>query len=202
MLSSIWGDSAQAHEKYQSDLLPQSEDRVRDGKASASASSNRDKIRCLDGLRGIACLIVFNYHFLWPWTPTIMLGYGALPPRSPEPSWEWPSLPIICLLHRGRPMVAIFFAISGYVLCRHILRSIHERRLDAVYQKLASAVFRRVFRLYIPPTISMFIVAMLAQMGAFRSEFAIYKGPDSVYINATVSKVQLNSTCCEGLLIV
>jgi peptidoglycan/LPS O-acetylase OafA/YrhL len=195
MLSSIWGDSARAHEKDQSDLLPQSEDRARDGKASASASSNRDKIRCLDGLRGIACLIVFNYHFLWPWTPTIMLGYGALPPRSPEPSWEWPSLPIICLLHRGRPMVAIFFAISGYVLCRHILRSIHERRLDAVYQKLASAVFRRVFRLYIPPTISMFLVAMLAQMGAFRSEFAIYKGPDSVYINATVSKVQLNSTC-------
>lgn len=196
MLSSIWGDSAQAHEKHQSDVLPQSEDRRggRDDKLSA-ANPSRDKIRCLDGLRGIACLIVFNYHFLWPWTPMIMLGYGALPPRSPQPSWEWPSLPILCLLHRGRPMVAIFFAISGYVLCRHILRSIHERRLDAAYQKLASAVFRRVFRLYLPPTISMFLVAMLAQMGAFRSEFSVYKGPDSVYINATIAKVQLNGTC-------
>ncbi|KAH8168366.1 acyltransferase family protein [Sarocladium implicatum] len=156
--------------------------------------AGRDKIRCLDGLRGIACLLVFNYHFLWPWTPAIMLGYGALPPRAPEPYTSWLSWPILCLLNRGRPMVAIFFAISGYVLCRHILRAIHERRLDAAYQSLASSVFRRVFRLYIPPTISMFIVAVLAQTGAFRSEESIYQGPDSHYINGTVSIGKISST--------
>ncbi|KAF7550304.1 hypothetical protein G7Z17_g5791 [Cylindrodendrum hubeiense] len=204
MLSSIWGDSARAH-GGQTELLPQSEDRGDrgdrvgvDDKAAASASRSRDKIRCLDGLRGIACLLVFNYHFLWPWTPSIMLGYGALPPRAPEPYEAWSSLPIICLLNRGRPMVAIFFAISGYVLCRHILRAIHERRLEAVYKSLASAVFRRVFRLYIPPTISMFLVAMLAQMGVFRSEFSIYKGPDSVYINGTVTIAQMGVACVNG----
>ncbi|GJC97635.1 hard surface-induced protein [Colletotrichum higginsianum] len=160
-----------------------------------------DKIRCLDGLRGVACLLVFNYHFLWPWTPAIMLGYGAMPPGSPEPYFERSSLPILCLLQRGRPMVAIFFAISGYVLCRHILRAIHERRLEAAYQGLASSVFRRVFRLYIPPTISMFLVALLAQMGAFRSEDDIYKGPDSRYINGTVTVAQLNvngTRCVNG----
>ncbi|KAL9948798.1 hypothetical protein D7B24_008119 [Verticillium nonalfalfae] len=150
-----------------------------------------DKIRSLDGLRGIACLLVFNYHFLWPWTPLIMLGYGAMPPHSPEPYTSWATLPIVCLLHRGHPMVAIFFAISGYVVCRHILRSIHERRIEAAYQSIASAVFRRVFRLYIPPTISMFIVAMLAQVGVFRSEDAVYKGRDSVYINGTVTMASI-----------
>ncbi|KAJ4182721.1 hypothetical protein NW755_010218 [Fusarium falciforme] len=182
----------------QAELLQQDTDR--DHEKAALARKNRDKIRCLDGLRGIACLIVFNYHFFWPWTPAVMLGYGALAPRSPEPYWNWPSLPIVCLLHRGRPMVAIFFAISGYVICRHILRSIHERRLEDTYQKLASAVFRRVFRLYIPPTISMFIVAMLAQIGAFKSEFNIYKGPDSVYINATITtaQIQLDTSCVNG----
>ncbi|KAK1997460.1 hypothetical protein LX36DRAFT_657520 [Colletotrichum falcatum] len=165
---------------------------------AAAARRNADKIRCLDGLRGVACLLVFNYHFLWPWTPAIMLGYGAMPPGSPEPYLERSSLPILCLLQRGRPMVAIFFAISGYVLCRHVLRAIHERRLEAAYQGLASSVFRRVFRLYIPPTVSMFLVAVLAQMGAFRSEDDIYKGPDSKYINGTVVVAHLNSTCANG----
>lgn len=193
-------------------LLPQTEDPHRPHRydddhekpstAGPRRNTGRDKIRCLDGLRGIACLLVFNYHFLWPWTPAIMLGYGALPPRAPEPYTSWLSWPILCLLNRGRPMVAIFFAISGYVLCRHILRAIHERRLDAAYQGLASSVFRRVFRLYIPPTISMFIVAVLAQTGAFRSEFSIYKGPDSHYINGTVSVGRLASTslCTNGTI--
>ncbi|TDZ67940.1 hypothetical protein CTRI78_v002548 [Colletotrichum trifolii] len=196
MINSVWDKSARAHRGQDSERLPQTEHDDRgirenddDEKAKVQAAKrSRDKIRCLDGLRGIACLLVFNYHFFWPWTPFIMLGHGATPPGAPEPYLGWHQLPIICLLHRGRPMVAIFFAISGFVLCRHILRAIHERRIDAAYKSLASSVLRRVFRLYIPPTISMFLVAMLAQMGAFKSEKAIYKGPDSVWINGTVAQ--------------
>ncbi|OLN96471.1 hypothetical protein CCHL11_00842 [Colletotrichum chlorophyti] len=200
-------ESARGRDGHHSDMRPPSKEQGRysdreDGNEKISSGDSvrksADKIRCLDGLRGIACLLVFNYHFFWPWTPAIMLGYGAMPPGSPEPYYERSSLPILCLLQRGRPMVAIFFAISGYVLCRHILRAIHERRLDSAYKSLASSVFRRVFRLYIPPTISMFLVALLAQMGAFRSEDDIYKGPDSVYINGTVTVAHLNNTCVNG----
>ncbi|KUI68726.1 hypothetical protein VM1G_03785 [Cytospora mali] len=209
MPANFWGGSAPQRGEQ---LLPQSqkdlgvEDDAHDhrgaggvnGGRPADPGKERDKIRCLDGLRGIACFLVFNYHFLWPWTPLIMLGYGARVPNSPEPFTEWASLPIICLLHRGRPMVAIFFAISGYVLCRHMLRFMYQRRLDDVYKRLASAVFRRVFRLYIPPTISMFIVALLAQMGAFKSEDAVYKGPDSAWINGTVTKGFFSNGTCSS----
>lgn len=206
MPSDARGDPARPHKGHDLELLSRPQDRDRgvgDEKMLASASNsvaNRDKIRCLDGLRGIACLIVFNYHFFWPWTPAIMLGYGAWLPRSPEPNWEWPTLPIVCLLHRGHPMVVIFFAISGYVLCRHILRTIHEKRVATAYQALASSVFRRIFRLYTPPTISMFLVAILAQVGVFRSEDAIFKGPDSVYINGTITLGYFTntSTCVNG----
>lgn len=178
-------------------------DGQRGGGNDTTSTRPTSKIKCLDGLRGVACFLVFNYHFLWPWTPLIMLGYGARPPKSPEPITDWAQLPIVCLLHRGRPMVAIFFAISGYVLCRHIQIAIHQRRLDEAYQKLSSAVFRRIFRLYIPCTISMFAVALLAQMGAFRTEQAIYKGPDSVWINGTVTKGWFHNsttTCPNGTL--
>ncbi|KAI9904247.1 hypothetical protein N3K66_000776 [Trichothecium roseum] len=206
MLSGVLGESAQAlpvteaHELRGPDDRQDGEEKPSTANAGGASRRGRDKIICLDGLRGIACLLVFNYHFLWPWTPSIMLGHGALPPQSPEPYLGWPFMPIICLLHRGRPMVAIFFAISGYVLCRHILKAIQERRLDAAYKSLASAVFRRAFRLYIPPAISMFIVAMLAQMGAFRSEEDVYMGVDSKYINGTVTIGRLGPTCMNGTI--
>lgn len=200
MLSNLWGGSAPQRGEQ---LLPQTSrtgietsEHKKDGDAKPlDQGKQRDKIKCLDGLRGIACFLVFNYHFLWPWTPLIMLGYGARPPFSPEPFTEWASLPIICLLRRGRPMVAIFFAISGYVLCRHMLRSMYQGRLDDTRKRLGSAVFRRIFRLYIPPSISMLIVALLVQMGAFKSEDAIYKGSDSIWINGTVTRGFFNETC-------
>lgn len=174
-----------------------------DEKTSTSNPSSKNignRVECLDGLRGIACIAVFNYHFFWPWTQSIMLGHGFLASRSPEPYMNWLSLPIICLLHRGRAMVAIFFAISGYVLCRHIIRSIHDRNWDAAYRSLSSSVFRRVFRLYIPPTISMLLVALLAQMGAFRSEEAVYAGADSVHINGSVITAQVGHGCAAETL--
>ncbi|KAI3391002.1 hypothetical protein diail_8123 [Diaporthe ilicicola] len=198
MLSNLGGGSAPQQEGQ---LLPQTRTGIetsehKDGDAKPlDPGKQRDKIKCLDGLRGVACFLVFNYHFLWPWTPLIMLGYGARLPFSPEPFTEWASLPIICLLHRGRPMVALFFAISGYVLCRHMLRSIYQGRLDDTRKRLGSAVFRRVFRLYIPPSISMLVVALLVQMGAFKSEDAIYKGSDSIWINGTVTGGFFNETC-------
>lgn len=208
-MSNFWnGDtSAPKNEEYAQDSLPQHNvdgsgglNGRRDGhESSAAAAKPTAKIKALDGLRGIACFLVFNYHFLWPWTPLIMLGYGARPPKSPEPLdgsfWQ---LPIICLLHRGRPMVAIFFAISGYVLCRHVQREIHARRLSEAHAKLASGVFRRIWRLYIPCTVSMFAVAMLAQVGVFRTEKSIFKGPDSVWINGTVTKGFFHNGTCPN----
>lgn len=219
-MSAFWSNQSKnnKHEtQYQLDLLPQhngddvagpsSSNDLRDGtngddtNTTTITAKPTAKIKALDGLRGIACFLVFNYHFLWPWTPLIMLGWGARPPHSPEPLaasfWQ---LPIVCLLHRGRPMVAIFFAISGYVLARHVQRDAHARRFADAYAKLASAVVRRAWRLYLPCTVSMAAVAVLAQVpGVFRAEDVIYKGPDSAWINGTVTTAWLaNGTLCPN----
>lgn len=213
IMSSFWNGPtpAASNGEFALDRLPQHENQYHknqddigaapDGTADGQRDGSQrltSKIKCLDGLRGVACFLVFNYHFLWPWTPLIMLGCGARPPKSPEPFTDWTQLPIVCLLHRGRPMVAIFFAISGYVLCRHIQTAIHQRRLDEAYRKLGSAVFRRLFRLYLPCTVSMFAVAVLAQLGAFRTEKAIFKGPDSAWINGTVTRGFLHNGTCPN----
>lgn len=95
-------------------------------------------------------------------------------------------------------MVTVFFAISGYVIGRTALRALYQRRLPAAYKSLASAVFRRIFRLYLPPTVSMLIVALLAQSGLPKTEDAIFRGPDSVYINSTVAVGTLSQPCSEG----
>ncbi|KAJ1333142.1 hypothetical protein MN608_03132 [Microdochium nivale] len=55
----------------------------------ATTSISPDKIPALCGLRGLACLIVYNYHFLWPWTPLILLGHGARPPLASAPQTSW-----------------------------------------------------------------------------------------------------------------
>ncbi|KZZ88778.1 Acyltransferase 3 [Moelleriella libera RCEF 2490] len=203
MLSSLKHRSS--HEQ-QLELLSHAEDqtlpehvvrtsRDDDEKEADVSTKSANRVGCLDGLRGLACIAVFNYHFLWPWTAAVMLGHGAVTTRSPEPYNNLFSLPILCLLHRGRPMVAIFFAISGYVLCRHVIQAIQEHDFEAVRRKLSSAVFRRIFRLYIPPTISMLLVAILAQLGAFPSEALVYQGPGSAYINGSLINAAYYKPC-------
>ncbi|KAG5927503.1 hypothetical protein E4U42_002180 [Claviceps africana] len=199
MSSNLMGKSSErlSDELPLAENHPLSDNRDNDSQTTTRSNINSvrtgDRVECLDGLRGIACIVVFNYHFFWPWTKSIMLGHGFLALVTLEPYQNWLSLPIICLLHRGRPMVAIFFAISGYVLSRHIIRSIHDRKWETVYRSLSSSVFRRVFRLYIPPTISMLLVAILALTGAFPSEESVYTGPDSIYINGTYDIVRPGS---------
>ncbi|PPJ60359.1 hypothetical protein CBER1_11376 [Cercospora berteroae] len=122
-----------------------------------------------DGLRGIACLIVFNFHFLYPYTKTITHGFGV-ERNSDDPIWNHPhQLPILCLLVRGRAMVTLFFAISGYVLSYNCLESTLHPNNDPTkrWTRLSSLTFRRWARLFLPATISMSIVMFASFIGAF-----------------------------------
>ncbi|KAF2211909.1 hypothetical protein CERZMDRAFT_3791, partial [Cercospora zeae-maydis SCOH1-5] len=115
-----------------------------------------------DGLRGLACLVVFNFHFLYPYTDTPKHGWGA-------DKWNiYPhQLPFICLLVRGRAMVTLFFAISGYVLSHGFLKTMRERQADKAFSRLASLAVRRWIRLYLPATITTILSCVAAYWGAF-----------------------------------
>ncbi|CAK1366415.1 hypothetical protein CB0940_09197 [Cercospora beticola] len=135
------------------------------------AQQSPSRTASYDGLRGIACLIVFNFHFLYPYTKTITHGFAV--ERNPnDPIWNHPhQLPVICLLVRGRAMVTLFFAISGYVLSYNFLESTLHSNDDPTkrWTRLSSLTFRRWMRLFLPATISMTIVMFASFIGAFDS---------------------------------
>jgi peptidoglycan/LPS O-acetylase OafA/YrhL len=114
----------------------------------------------LDGLRGIAAFIVVIYHYTEVnhgyFAPTYGLNGG-------KPS-SFMQLPFIRMIYCGRPMVHIFFVISGFVLSYKPLKLILQGDLEKCYTTLASSTFRRPIRLFLPCVISTFIVAVMMEL--------------------------------------
>lgn len=115
------------------------------------------RVSFVDGLRGYASFIVFVSHFLEPFEPAKRFGYGF-----GEDNNSFLQLPIIRLLYSGVPMVAIFFIISGYALSYKPLLVIqHDGQLS---DTLASAIFRRGIRLFLPTIASTFLVMVTVRL--------------------------------------
>ncbi|KAI1188121.1 acyltransferase family-domain-containing protein [Nemania serpens] len=154
-----------------------------------SSSSNRDgggaralsPTAYLDGMRGVAALFVFFCHYFYT-AFFVAEGYNRLPPPSPQPSPDsshdaassslsskytslW-RLPFVRLLYSGPSMVCVFFVISGYALSLSPLRLARRRNPEAFARTTSSLVFRRFFRLYLPPLVSTLGMALLARAGA------------------------------------
>lgn len=115
----------------------------------------------LDGLRGLASLIVFICHYTEKRHPYFMPTYGL---DKDEPS-AIIQLPYVRVIYSGRPMVHIFFVISGFVLSSKPLKLLHARDPERFYTTLASSVFRRPIRLFLPCAASTLGIAALCQSG-------------------------------------
>ncbi|RMZ82801.1 hypothetical protein DV738_g1602, partial [Chaetothyriales sp. CBS 135597] len=116
----------------------------------------------LDGLRGVAALIVyFGHHELWAHDavhPEIILenGFGY------KGQYYFAALPVIRnFFSGGHFAVSVFYVISGYVLAAKPLQLIQSRQYEALNDNLGSALFRRYMRLYIPVICSTFFTLSL-----------------------------------------
>ncbi len=121
----------------------------------------------LDGLRGLASFVVFFCHYT-------ELNHGYFTPsyglNGDHVASCFIQLPYARVIFSGRPMVHIFFIISGFVLSYKPLKSIHALSLDKCYTVLSSSVFRRPIRLFLPCVVSTFLVAFLIQYGYHAGE--------------------------------
>ncbi|KAI0012476.1 acyltransferase [Xylariaceae sp. FL0662B] len=115
----------------------------------------------LDGMRGLAALFVFFCHYLYT-AFVISEGWG-----HDNAHYEIWRLPFIRLFYSGPSMVCIFFVISGYALSLKPLKQIRSRSFEGFSTTMSSFIFRRFFRLYLPPMISTFAVLMLLRYGIY-----------------------------------
>lgn len=122
----------------------------------------------LDGLRGVASLLVFFCHFTEENVQFMIPSYG-LPVDDPVPS-SFMQLPFFRVLYSGRPMVHIFFVISGFVLSLKPLKLARAHNYADLQTTLSSSVFRRGMRLFLPTAASTFMVMIFIRMRWVRVE--------------------------------
>lgn len=112
----------------------------------------------LDGLRGFAAFIVYwHHHELWAHKST---GQNHLLENSfgYEGNHHLAAFPFIRnFFNGGHYAVATFFVISGYALASKPLSMVQVGDLTKLGDNVASALFRRWFRLWVPLMVVTFI---------------------------------------------
>ncbi|CZT49158.1 uncharacterized protein RSE6_09957 [Rhynchosporium secalis] len=115
----------------------------------------------LDGLRGVASFIVFIHHFILFWYTDLNYAYGT----PDQKSWNFFQFPFMRVLYGGRGMVCIFFVVSGYALSYSPLRKMRNRDYEPLLHSLASSLFRRGLRLFIPVLACTFVSLLINRQG-------------------------------------
>lgn len=112
------------------------------------------KIEHLEGLRGLACLIVVISHYMQFYFHSVLFSnptFSAKYLLSKTP---------LNLFYNGNFAICIFFILSGYVLSINFLSTNN-------YQSLVESSVKRYFRLMIPVFVSVIIAYFLLIFGAY-----------------------------------
>ncbi|KAI1181349.1 hypothetical protein F4777DRAFT_13543 [Nemania sp. FL0916] len=130
----------------------------------------------LDGLRGLAALVVCLCHYTEENHPALTAWYGVFSHAglAVEPSWV--QLPFIRTIFSGRPMVHVFFVISGFALSVRALAAARAREWARCQGILASAAFRRPIRLCAPPVVATVCIALLMRAGWLPGAVPTWRG--------------------------
>lgn len=106
----------------------------------------------LDALRGYLALIIFTGHTCsrhWRWIPDTILQI------------PWLHFPA----RGGHACLDMFFWISGYVITYKMVGLMLIKRPDKVMDTLASSMFRRYLRLFLPVVITTAVTILLLETG-------------------------------------
>jgi peptidoglycan/LPS O-acetylase OafA/YrhL len=122
------------------------------GRAAAAESSGQ-RVTSLDGLRGVAALVVVAHHALLVW-PALFAQYG--PPNRASGTW-WLAYSPLHLAWAGREAVMVFFILSGFVL---VLPYLSPRKVGT----WPGYLVRRVLRLYPPVVAALVLSAVLVTL--------------------------------------
>lgn len=100
-------------------------------------------------------LLWFSWDIQLAWTPN--------PPRR----WWLYQLPILRLVVSGLAPVCVFFVVSGYTISHRFLTLARRGDFEKAGSSIASSVFRRHTRLFLPAAVVSFVVAIMTYLNMF-----------------------------------
>lgn len=122
------------------------------------------RIKWIDGLRGIACVMIFVHHFLLFFYPATYWGLDATT-HTPK-AFHWDAMlaqsPVACFIN-GNFWVCVFLTVSGLVLSNYVFS--HS------LSQVADSMLKRYFRLSLPVFVLSAIVFLMMKWNMF-SEMA------------------------------
>lgn len=145
------------------------EDEEQHGRPIEKVSTKAESTDYLNGLRGVAAVMVFQHH-IFGWLGVMLTehfhGFGE------GGRYYFISLPGIRLLYcGGGAAVCTFFVLSGFVVVQSALRLQQSGRRRQVYHTLVSAAVRRPVRLYLPCWIIGFARVFIKHIPLFHQAF-------------------------------
>jgi peptidoglycan/LPS O-acetylase OafA/YrhL len=120
-----------------------------------------DKIKYLDGLRGLAAFVVVLSHFAVVFYPALYTANASEVRFVSQLDLIIAGTPLN-VIYNGNFAVCIFFILSGYVLTYKFFR-------DKNPETLVSGAFRRYFRLLVPVLFSNLLVFIFMKLSLFHN---------------------------------
>lgn len=119
----------------------------------------RNATSYLNGVRGVAALVVVIFHTSNTFSVAALRGWGD------PPNHYLLQLPLLRLATSGSFMVHVFYVLSGFSLAYGPLRHAHAGQSERGLAALPSSLFRRPFRLFLPLLPVIVVTSVLAYNG-------------------------------------
>lgn len=121
-------------------------------------TKNQDTLY-LNGIKGIACLIVFIMHFVQTFYPAVFNGTVFLPHLPNDLDAKIIQTPLMSLIN-GRLMVGVFMVISGMIITIQVMKNNDEKKLSEI-------IFKRYFRFTFVLFFFCLLIFVMKKLGLF-----------------------------------
>lgn len=128
-------------------------------KHPTAEAPKKDATSYLNGVRGVAAIVVVIFHTSNTFSEAALRGWGA-PPNN-----YLIQLPLLRVFTSGSFMVHVFYVLSGFALSYGPLRHAHAGNPERGLAGIPSSIFRRPFRLFLPLLPIIIVQCVLAFYG-------------------------------------